>query len=142
MNCILHKIFCQSMYQNVSIETKWYLVMTRFLIFMSNLIFSNVAIFCQCLSYNLCQKRHLWNMFPTKWQGQNDRMGRPVISFFRQNLDFSIGSATEIENFTLPTPLLCFLCLINSFYKRYVPCMYNRYNISNISDISNISTID
>ena len=68
-------------------------------------------------------------MFPTKCQGQNDRMGRTVISCFHQNLDFSIGFATKISNFT--PPLLRFLCLINSFYRRYVPCMYNISNISN-----------
>ena len=43
-------------------------------------------------------------MFPTKCQGQNDRMGRLVISCFRQNLDFSIGFATKISIFTLPPP--------------------------------------
>ena len=60
-------------------------------------------------------------MCPTKCQGQNDRMGRTVISCFCENLNFfSIGFATDISNFTLPpsTPLR-FLYLINAFYNRY-----------------------
>ena len=77
-------------------------------------------------------------MFPTKCQGQNDRMGRPVISCFRQNLDFSIGFATKISTLTLP-PLLRFLCLINSFYRKYVSCVYNISNISNIYSIYSIN---
>ena len=72
-------------------------------------------------------------MFPTKFFRQNDRMGRPVISCFCQNLDFSIGFASNISNFT--PPLLRFLCLINSFYRRYVSCVYTISNIPNISPI-------
>ena len=67
-------------------------------------------------------------------------MGRTVISCFRQNLDFSIGFAMKMSNFTLP-PILRFLCLINSFCRRYVPCKYNISNIFGISNISNISNI-
>ena len=73
-------------------------------------------------------------MFPTKCQGQNDRMGRTVMSCFCQILDFIIGFATKISIFKHP-PLLRFLCLINSFYRRYVSCMYNISNISNIYQI-------
>ena len=36
-----------------------------------------------------------------------------------------------------PPPLLCFLCLINSFYRRYISSMYNRSNRSNRSDSFN-----
>ena len=56
------------------------------------------------------------------------------ISCFRQNLDFSIGFATKISIFKL-RPLFRFLCLINSFYRRYVSCVYTISNISNISPI-------
>ena len=73
-------------------------------------------------------------MFPTKCKGQNDRMGRPVISCFCQNLDFSIGFATKISNFTLPPPFH-FLCLINSFYKRCVFCIYPVHWIQYIQEI-------
>ena len=34
-----------------------------------------------------------------------------------------------------PTPLLRFLCLINSFYRRYVSCIYNIYPIYQIYPI-------
>ena len=43
----------------------------------------------------------------------------------------SIGFATKILIFT-PPPLLCFLCLINSFYRRYVSCVYIIYSIDPI----------
>ena len=79
-------------------------------------------------------------MFPTKCQGQKDRMGRTVMSCFCQNLDFIIGTATKTSFFKCPPPLR-FLCLINSFYRRYVSCMYNRSNRSNRSNILNISII-
>ena len=79
---------------------------------------------------HLRQKQHLRNMFPTKCQRQNDRMGRPVISCVDQNLDFTIGFVTQVSSFTSPW-LLRFLCLINSLYSRYVSCMYNVCNISN-----------
>ena len=65
-------------------------------------------------------------MFPTKCQGQNDRIGHLVKSRVCQNLDFSIGFAIKISIFIL-TPLLRFLCLINSFYRRYASCMYYIY---------------
>ena len=42
---------------------------------------------------------------------------------FRENLHFSIGFATNAPIFT-PPPLLRFLCLINSFDKRNVSCIY------------------
>ena len=75
-------------------------------------------------------------MFPTKCQGQNGRMGNPVISYVRQNLDFSIRFTTHILIFILPPPhhhhLLRFLCLINSLCRRSALCMYNISNISNI----------
>ena len=47
-------------------------------------------------------------MFPTKCQGQSDRIGCPVISCFRQHLDFSVGFATKILNFNLPPPFCVF----------------------------------
>ena len=59
-------------------------------------------------------------------------MRRPVISCFCETLDFSIRFVASI--FTLP-PLLRCLCLINSFYRRYVSCTYNTSKISNLSPI-------
>ena len=83
---------------SVLTETKWYLVMIRFLICVPHLTFFWV---CQILWFvvfkHLRQKRHLWNMFPTKSRGQNDRMGRPVTSCVHQNLHFSIRFVTKIS---------------------------------------------
>ena len=76
----------------------------------------------------LRQKRHFSNMFPTKCQGQNDRMRSMIISCFRQHLDFSIGFATNISIFKLRL-LFRFLCLINSFYRRCVSCVYIIYPV-------------
>ena len=77
-------------------------------------------------------------MFSTKCQVQNDRTNREKISYFCQNLQFRMYFAIKTSIFQL-RPLLRFLCLINSFYRRYVSCMYNRSNISHISNISNIA---
>ena len=60
MNSIFYKIFVQIMYQHVLIETKQYLVMIRFLIFMSNLTFLNFANFCQFLSSNIYVKNGIF----------------------------------------------------------------------------------
>ena len=67
-------------------------------------------------------------------------MGRPVISCFRQNLDFSIRFADKSRFSPFP-PLLRFLCLINSFYRKYVSCVYNISNISDIYSIYILSTL-
>ena len=67
-------------------------------------------------------------MFPTKCEGQNDRMERPVISCFGQHLDFELEFATKISISILPA-LLRFLYLPHSFHRRYVSCMYNTPNI-------------
>ena len=77
-------------------------------------------------------------MFPTKPQGQNDRMARAVISCFCQNLQFRLYFASKTLIFKL-RPLLRFLYLINSFYRRYVCCIHNRSNRSNGSNGSNRS---
>ena len=79
-------------------------------------------------------------MFPTKCQGQNHRMGRTVISCFHQHLDFSIWFAIKISY--INSPFLRFLCLVYSFYTRYVPCMYNISNISNSYPICPIYPAD
>ena len=57
-------------------------------------------------------------------------MARAVISCFCQNLLFRLYLAIKSPIFKL-RPLLRFLYLINSFYRRYVPSMYNRSNRSN-----------
>ena len=77
-------------------------------------------------------------MFSTKRQVQNDHTNRENISCFCQTLQFRMYLAIKTPIFQL-RPLLRFLYLINSFYRRYVSCMYDRSNISNVSNISNIS---
>ena len=77
-------------------------------------------------------------MFTTKCQVQNDRTNYEKISCFCQNLDFTLYFTIKTSIFKLRS-LFRFLCLINSFYRRYVSCMYNRSNISNKSNISIIS---
>ena len=72
-------------------------------------------------------------MFTTKCQVQNDRTNRQKVSCFCQNLQFRLYFAMKTSIFKL-RPLLRFLRLINSFYRRYVSCMYNRSNISNRSN--------
>ena len=67
-------------------------------------------------------------MFSTKCQVQNDRTNWEKISCFCQNLDFTLYFTIETSIFKL-RPLFRFLCLINSFYRRYVSCMYNISNI-------------
>ena len=115
--------------------------MIRFLIFMSKstlLIFSIFRHFC--IKY-LRQKRHLSNMFSRKCQVQNDRTNREKISCFRQKLDFTLYFTIKTSIFKL-WPLFRFLCLINSFYRRYVSCMYNISNISNKYQIYQIKQIN
>ena len=73
------------------------------------------------------QKRILQIMFPTNCQVQNDRTNLEKKSCFCQNLQFSVCFAIETSILKL-RPLLRFLCLINSFYRRYVSSMYNRSN--------------
>ncbi len=52
---------------------------------------------------------------------------------FCQKLLFRLNFAIKTSIFKL-RPLLRFLCLINSFYRRYVSSMYNRSNRSNRSN--------
>ena len=95
---------------------------------MSNLtflIFSNVRRFF--IKY-LRQKRHLLNMFSRKCQVQNDRINWEKISCFCQKLDLTLYFTIKTSIFKL-RPLFRFLCLINSFYRRYVSCIYNIYPI-------------
>ena len=102
--------------------------MIRFLIFMSNLtflIFSNFRLF---FIKHLRQKRHLLNMFSRKCQVQNDRINWQKISCFCQKLDLTLYFTIKTSIFKL-RPLFRFLCLINSFYRRYVSCIYNIYPI-------------
>ena len=51
-------------------------------------------------------------------------MGHTLISCVRQHLYFSNRFATQISISPFPPPL-CFLCLMNSLYRRHVSCMYN-----------------
>ena len=93
-------------------------------------------IFGFCFFINFCRltcmsKTASLNMFPTKYQRQNDRIGCPVIACVRRNLDVSMGFITKILIFQL-RPLFRLLCLINSFQRRYVPCMYNKCPIHRI----------
>ena len=74
-------------------------------------------------------------MFSTKCQVQNDRTKLEKISCFCQNLQFRMYFSIGTSVFQL-RPLLRFLCLINSFYRRYVSSMYNRSNRSNRSNLS------
>ena len=82
----------------------------------------------------LRQKRHLSNMFSRKCQVQNDRINLEKIECFRQHLDFTMYFTIKTSIFKL-WPLFRFLCLINSFYRSYVSCVYTISNISNISPI-------
>ena len=71
-------------------------------------------------------------MFPAKCQVQNDSTNREKISCVCQNLQLRMYFDIKTSIFKL-RPLFRFLLLINSFYRRYVFCIYNIYNISNIS---------
>ena len=84
--------------------------------------------------WHSCQKRHLSNMFSRKCQVQNDRINWEKISCFCQKLDLTLYFTIKSSIFKL-RPLFRFLCLINSFYNKYVSCMYNISNISNISNL-------
>ena len=99
MNSIFYKTFDQIMYQNVLMETKQYLVMIRFLIFMSNLTFWDFSKFRHLFNKHLRQKRHLLNMFSRKCQEQNDRTNQEKISCFGQNLDFTLYIVFYNQNF-------------------------------------------
>ena len=83
---------------------------------------------------HLRRKRHLLNMFSRKCQVQNDRTNRENILCFRQYLDFTLYFTINTSILKL-RPLFRFLCLINSFYRRYVSCIYNIYPIHPISTI-------
>ena len=93
--------------------------------------FFNFSIF---LIKHVCQKRHLLNMFSRKCQVQNDRINWEKISCFCRKLDLTLYFTIKTSIFKL-RPLFRFLCLINSFYRRYVSCVYTISNISNISPI-------
>ena len=92
------------------------------------------SIFLHFFIKHLRQKWHLSNMFSRKCQVQNDRINWEKISCFRQNLDFTMYFTIKTSIFKL-WPLFRFLCLINSFYRSYVSCVYTISNISNISPI-------
>ena len=61
-------------------------------------------------------------------------MARAVILCFCQNLQLKLCFAIKTSVVKL-RPLLRFLCLINSFYRRYVCCIHNRSNGSNRSSL-------
>ena len=71
-------------------------------------------------------------MFSRKCQVQNDRTNQGKILGVLQKLDLTLYFTIKTSIFKL-RPLFCFLCLINSFYRRYVACVSNISNISNIS---------
>ena len=83
-------------------------------------------------------------MFSRKCQVQNDIINLKKQLCGCQNLDLALYFTIKTLIFKL-RPLSRFLHLINSFYRTYVPCMYNISNISNvyiqyIIDIFNIFT--
>ena len=102
--------------------------MIRFLIFMSILTFLMFSNFRRFFIKHLRQKRHLLKMFSRKCQVQNDRTNWEKISCFCQKLDLTLYFTIKTSIFKL-RPLFRFLCLINSFYRRYVSCIYNIYPI-------------
>ena len=119
-----------AVYQSLQIEPKQYLIVICFSNSMSNLTILDFAICVDlcCLIYIEHGIFDVSDKVPrAKWPH-----GTSGNTCFRQNLDFSIGFATEISIFTLPPPLLCFLCLIYSFYRKHVSCVCNISNISNI----------
>ena len=92
--------------------------MIRFLISMSNLTFECCYFLSIGCCLNLTSKTTLLKHVPTKCQGQNDRMGSWIFQ-----LDLLLRSRSS------PClSLLRCLCLSNSFYRRYVSCMYNISN--------------
>jgi hypothetical protein len=118
----------------VLIETKQYLVLIRFLILVSTLTFLDFVIsgdlFLKTFISKTAFLRYVFDKAPSaKWP-----TNRRKISCFCQNLPFIMFFAIKTSIFQL-RPLLRFLCLINSFYRRYVSRMYNRSNISNRSNI-------
>ena len=133
---------CIILAQNVLIGTKYYLVWYVSLFVWQIWHFMLLPFFfvdfcCLAFMSKTASVKHVSD----KVVRANYRRGRLVISCFRANLEFSIGYATRISIVTPPS-LLCFLCLIDLFYRRYVSCMYDISNISTISHISNRLTID
>ena len=78
-------------------------------------------------------------MFPTRSQRQNDRMGRPVISCFCHDLDFSIGFAAKLSICTLSATFS--FSLSKQYILQEVCFLHVQYfqNVSNISHKSNNS---
>ena len=71
-------------------------------------------------------------MFPTKCQVQNDHTHWDNnILCVCQHLDFTLYVIIETYMFKF-RQFFRFLCLNNSFYRSYVPCLYNISNISYI----------
>ena len=62
------------------------------------------------LPQHLSQKRHLYIMFPTKCWGQDDRLGRAVISWFCQKVDVTIGCVQTRPRFS-SFHLICVFCV-------------------------------
>ena len=116
------------------------MVMIRFLIFMSNLTFWQISIFRHFLSNIYVKNGICLNMFSRKCQVQNDRTNQQKISCFGQKLDFMLFLTIKTLIFKL-WPLFRFLCLINSFYRRYVSCVSITYPIYPIYPIHPIRPI-
>ena len=95
-------------------------------------IFQCWDIFYQTFTSKTASFKHvLEKVSRAKWP---HRTNQEKFSCFGQNLDFTLYFTIKTSIFKL-WPLFRFLCLINSFYRRYVSCVYN---ISNIYDIYSI----
>ena len=64
-------------------------------------------------------------MFPTKHYWQNDRNGSTGITCFYRKLDPQLDVPFKSWFSPYPRLLVHFVCLINSFYRRYLSCGYN-----------------
>ena len=136
-------------YPIVLIETKFYLVMVSFFLFLwhiwhcwilSLLVFCFVKTFISKTKYliyvsdRVPSTRWLKSNFFKIYFRQSAKCKKTALTGRRYNVfvNFTL-------HFTLKTwifkfrPLFRFLCLSNSFYRRYVPCMCNISNVSNIS---------
>ena len=90
------------------IEPKQYLFITRLLICMSKLTCWDFAFLVNFCCVTLTTTTTSLSHIPSKCQGQNNRMKHPIILCVCENLDFSIGFATNISNFTPPSPFCVF----------------------------------
>ena len=117
------------------IETNQYLVLIRFLILVSNLTFLDFVFFGNFLSNNIYLENGIFKIcFRQSAKCKMTTQTGRKYNVFLQNLQFRMYVAIKTSIFEL-RPLLRFLCLINSFYRRYVCCIHNRSNGSNGSPL-------